>query len=252
MSPMNDEALLRYSRHILLNDIDVSGQEKLAASRVMIVGAGGLGCPAAMYLAASGVGQLIIADDDVVDITNLQRQIGHSTDDIGLPKVVSLVGKLKEINPDIVITGLHERLAADRLNDVLSASDAVLDCSDNVATRLMVNAAAVFHKIPLVSGAAIRFEGQVSVFNYTPESPCYACLYGMEADEEEMTCSQRGVFSPLVGVVGSMMAAEALKLLIGLGSILDGRLLLCDIRQMDWRSLILRKDPLCPVCSGRG
>lgn len=249
---MTDEELLRYSRHILLADIDVAGQEKLAASRVLILGAGGLGCPVALYLAASGVGHLVIADNDVVDMTNLQRQIGHGTPSIGMLKVSSLRNRLSEINPDIGVTALQERLNGEHLQEIVASVDVVLDCSDNFSTRYQLNQASLMWEKPLVSGAAIRFEGQVSVFNKTRTSPCYACLYGVDIGENAVTCSESGVFSPLVGVIGSMMAAEAIKLLVGFGSVLDGRLLLCDIRQMDWRSLVLHKDPLCPVCYGRG
>lgn len=249
---MRDEELLRYSRHILLKEIDLSGQEKLAAASILIIGAGGLGCPAAMYLAASGVGKLLVADDDIVDLSNLQRQIAHGTHDVGMPKVVSLVKKLEEINPEIVVTGLHKRLDVNSLGELIEGVDVVLDCSDNFSTRMQVNSVAALHKRTLVSGAAIQFEGQLSVFNRTQKSPCYACLYAVDANEEAITCVSNGVFSPLVGIVGSMMAAEAIKVLLGIGDVLDGRLLVCDVRNMEWRSLALRKDPLCPVCSERG
>jgi adenylyltransferase/sulfurtransferase len=246
---MNDEELLRYSRHILLSDIDVAGQEKLAAAQVLIIGAGGLGCPAAIYLAASGVGHLVIADDDVVEMSNLQRQIGHDVNHIGSPKVHSLAERLKAINPLVRVTELNERLEGTLLQTAMSSMDVVLDCSDNFLTRQNINRVSLLLKKPLVSGAAIRFEGQLSVFNCTDNSPCYACLYGNENNDEMLTCSESGVFSPVVGVVGSLMAAETLKLIIGVGVVLDGRLLLCDMRDMDWRSLDLHKDPLCPVCA---
>lgn len=245
---MDDQQLLRYSRHIMLDGFDIAGQERLDNSSVLVVGAGGLGCPAAMYLAASGVGHITIADADVVDVTNLQRQIGHSSLDIGKAKVLSLTEKLREINPRIKIDPLLLRLQGEDLVRQVSAADLVLDCSDNFSTRLAVNRACVIKKKPLVSGAAIRSEGQVAVFNLREYSPCYACLYGDGQTEENLTCSESGVLAPLVGIIGAMQAAEALKILAGYGEPLDGRLLLLDARLMEWRTLSLKKDSSCPVC----
>lgn len=246
---MNDEQLLRYSRHILLRDFDIAGQESLCRARVLIVGAGGLGCPAAMYLAASGVGYIAIADDDDVDLTNLQRQIAHTTDDVGRAKVLSLADTLHRINPEVVVDPICERLQGNTLEERVSQVDIVLDCSDNFSTRFSINRACVKQKKPLVSGAAIRSEGQVAVFNYQQGSPCYACLYGEEGADENLTCSESGVLAPLVGVIGSMQAMETLKVLAAYGETLDGRVLLMDARAMEWRTLSLKKDINCPVCS---
>jgi len=245
---MDDQKLLRYSRHILLDGFDIAGQERLNNARVLIVGAGGLGCPAAMYLAASGVGYIAIADDDVVDLTNLQRQIGHGTSDVGNSKVLSLAETLRGINPQIQIEPLSLRLQGEALIAQVVAVDLVLDCSDNFTTRLAINRACVEQKKPLVSGAAIRSEGQVAVFNLQGGSPCYVCLYGQESTEENLTCSESGVLAPLVGIIGAMQAAEALKILAGYGETLDGRLLMLDVRVMEWRTLLLKKDPHCAVC----
>lgn len=246
---MNDEQLLRYSRHILLDGFDIAGQERLLAARVLIVGAGGLGCPSAMYLAASGVGSIVIADDDDVDVTNLQRQIAHGTRNIGEKKVLSLSQTLKDINPFINIQPLAARLQNEALLEQVAAADVVLDCSDNFETRLAINSACVALKKPLVSGAAIRTEGQVSVFNLHRDSPCYVCLYGEVARGENLTCSESGVLAPLVGIIGAMQALEALKILADFGNVLNGRLLLFNAREMEWRMLSLQKDPVCPVCS---
>jgi molybdopterin/thiamine biosynthesis adenylyltransferase len=245
---MNDEELLRYSRHILLDDFDISGQEALKNASILLVGAGGLGCPAAMYLAASGIGAMTIADDDCVDITNLQRQIAHTTNDVGSKKIESLAHTLRAINPHCVVNILPVRLQGSALQEQVECADIVVDCSDNFSTRLAINSACVASHTPLVSGAAIRYEGQVAVFNRTPESPCYACLYGADSGEENLSCSESGIFAPLVGVIGSMQAAEVLKILTGIGAALDGRLLLCDIRDMEWRTLKLKKDAYCSVC----
>lgn len=250
---MQDEELLRYSRHILLSGFDLSGQEKLAASKVLIIGAGGLGCPLALYLAASGVGELVLADFDVVEISNLQRQIGHVMSDIGMLKVHSLSEKIRAINPLVRVRLIEDRIQGDALEKAISSVDLVVDGSDNFVTRMAVNASCVRQCKVLVSGAAIRYEGQVSVFNLTDTSPCYACLYGGEAiDDEVATCSDSGVLSPLVGIVGSMMAAEVIKVIAGVGDVLDGRVLIGDVQTMDWRTLVLKKDDLCQVCSRRG
>ncbi len=250
---MNDERLLRYSRHILLDGFDIAGQERLIQARVLIVGAGGLGCAAAMYLAASGVGTLIIADDDVVDISNLQRQIGHSTADIGRAKVNSLADRLRALNPNVNVVPLHARLLGSALRETVGSVDTVLDCSDNFMTRHAINRACVAQQKPLVSGAAIRFEGQVVVFNQAADSPCYACLYGEQPEEDDtLSCSELGVLAPLVGVVGSLQTAEALRLLVGFGkkeSKKDCCLHVIDLRCMEWRSITLKKDPQCTVCA---
>ncbi|HSC75355.1 MAG TPA: molybdopterin-synthase adenylyltransferase MoeB [Pseudomonadales bacterium] len=245
---MNDQQLLRYSRHILLDGFDIAGQERLNNARALVVGAGGLGCPAAMYLAASGVGHITLVDDDVVDLTNLQRQIGHGTADVGKPKAASLAATLRNINPEIVIEPLALRLQGEMLVEQVEKADVVLDCSDNFTTRLAINQACVLHKKPLVSGAAIRSEGQIAVFNLYDASPCYVCLYGADNTEEDLTCSNSGVLAPLVGIIGAMQATEALKIIAACGEPLDGRLLLLDVRSMEWRTLVLKKDANCPVC----
>lgn len=245
---MDDEQLLRYSRHIMLEDFDAEGQERINRARVLIIGAGGLGCPAAMYLAASGIGHLTIADNDVVELSNLQRQIAHGTADIGNTKVSSLAKTLHDINAQVEVNALAMRLEGDALTQQIIAADVVLDCSDNFTTRLAINRACVQHHTPLVSGAAIRHEGQIAVFNLHAESPCYACLYGEQDEQENLTCSNSGVLSPLVGIIGAMQAAEALKIVAHYGEPLDGRMLLLDARSMQWRSLTLTKDIACAVC----
>jgi molybdopterin/thiamine biosynthesis adenylyltransferase len=245
---MNDQQLLRYSRQIMLPQVDVVGQQRLLAANVLIVGAGGLGSPAAMYLAAAGVGQITIYDDDQVDLTNLQRQIAHDTTDIGLDKVISTLNTLKKINPDAAVLAHKARLEGDRLNEEVNQADVVLDCSDNFATRFAINRACVIRKKPLVSGAAIRFEGQISVF--TPgsdDSPCYNCLY--QSDGEELqNCVRNGVIAPITGIIGSMQALEAMKVIMGIGTTLTGRLLLLDGLTMEWQTLRLKKNPACPTC----
>ena len=246
---MNDQQLLRYSRQIMLDDIDIEGQEKLLAARVLIIGLGGLGSPVAMYLAAAGVGHLILADFDCVDLSNLQRQIVHTTDRIGLPKVESAAQTLRALNPDVQITCVTEILSADSLPSHVGQVDVVVDCCDNFATRFAINAACVAAKVPLVSGAAIRLEGQVSVFDNRDEScPCYRCLYD-EDSEENTTCAANGVLSPLVGVIGSIQALETIKLICGIGKSLAGKLAIFDARYSQWRELILPKDKNCPICS---
>jgi len=249
---MNDQQLLRYSRHILLPQIGVDGQERLLAARALVVGAGGLGSPAALYLASAGVGTLVLADDDTVDLTNLQRQILHRTASVGLPKVDSGRNTLAEINPECRVLPLPERLAGERLEEQVAAADVVLDCSDNFATRHAINRACVKFGKPLVSGAAIRFDGQVAVFDACGgkhrTSPCYHCLFPESQDVEEVRCATMGVFAPLTGIIGSVQAAEALKLLIGCGESLAGRLLLLDGLAMEWRSITIPHDPGCAVC----
>ena len=244
---MNDEQLLRYSRQIMLPDVDIDGQEKLLAARVLIIGLGGLGSPVSMYLAAAGVGHLLLADFDSVDLTNLQRQIAHTTARIGVNKAVSAAQGLRELNPEISIECVENILDAESLATVVQQVDVVVDCTDNFATRFAINAVCVSAKVPLVSGAAIRLEGQITVFDVrNKSSPCYRCLY--EEDNDDATCAANGVLAPLVGIIGSMQALETIKLICGFGSDLTGRLLLLDARHMQWREMKLPKDPHCPVC----
>ncbi|MFA5081866.1 MAG: molybdopterin-synthase adenylyltransferase MoeB [Hydrogenophilaceae bacterium] len=250
---MDDSQLLRYSRHLLLDEIGIAGQERLAGSRVLIVGAGGLGSPVALYLAAAGVGRITLADNDEVDLTNLQRQIAHDMASIGENKAVSAARRMAAMNPEIAITPLPARLAGAELSARVAAADLVLDCCDNFATRHAVNRACVAQRKPLVSGAAVRFDGQVSVFDLRhDDAPCYACLFPENARDAEMRCAEFGVFTPLVGVVGAVQAAEALKLLMAIGTSLSGRLLLYNALAADWRSIRLKKDPGCPVCGAGG
>lgn len=246
---MDDNQLLRYSRHILLPQIGIEGQEKLLGAHALIIGAGGLGSPSALYLAASGVGRITICDGDSVDLTNLQRQIAHFTHSLGTNKATSAQRTLKAINPEISVTAIPQRVEGAELDHLVAQSDVVLDASDNFATRHAVNRACVAHGKPLVSGAAIRFDGQVAVFDLrSPSSPCYHCLFPEAGGEEGERCAVMGVFAPLVGIIGSTQAAEALKILSGAGQPLNGRLLLLDGLQMEWRSIRLKKDPACPVC----
>jgi molybdopterin/thiamine biosynthesis adenylyltransferase len=244
---MNDEQLLRYSRQIMLPDVDIDGQEKLLAARVLIIGLGGLGSPVAMYLAAAGVGHLMLVDFDSVDLSNLQRQIVHTNARIGINKSVSAAQTLRELNPDLHIECFEELLDAENLAALVARADVVLDCTDNFSTRFAINAACVAAKVPLVSGAAIRLEGQVSIFDSRDNRcPCYRCLY--EEDTEDTTCAANGVLAPVVGIIGSVQALETIKLLCGFGSGLAGRLLLLDGRHLQWREIKLSKDPDCPVC----
>lgn len=246
---MNDDELLRYSRHILLEGFDIDGQQKLCDSTALIVGVGGLGCPVALYLAASGVGHLVLADFDVVDISNLQRQIAHSEARVGVSKVESARQAVAAINSTVRVTTLNHALDADSLADAVAKADVVIDCSDNFVTRFAINAACVTAAKPLVSGAAIRSEGQVAVFDGArADSPCYRCLYHDDIDGEQLACSEAGVLSPLVGIIGTMQALEAVKLLSGFGTSLRGRLLVFDAESTEWRQLRLPKDPGCPVC----
>jgi molybdopterin-synthase adenylyltransferase len=246
---VDDQQLLRYSRQIMLPSIGIEGQQRLLDSRALIIGMGGLGSPVAMYLAAAGVGHLVLVDDDAVDLSNLQRQLAHGTEDIGRPKVESARDTLHGLNPDIHIDAIGRRLEMNELVEQARQADVVVDASDNFATRFAVNAACVQARTPLVSGAAIRMEGQIAVFRPDREgSPCYRCLYKDEGELEE-TCSDNGVLAPLVGIIGSVQAMEALKLLLGLGESLTGALLLLDARDMEWRRLRLPKDPHCPVCA---
>jgi len=249
---MNDNQLLRYSRHILLDEIGIEGQQRLLGAHALIVGAGGLGSPAALYLAAAGVGRITLIDDDSVDLTNLQRQIMHAGARIGLAKTESARQALAQINPEVELVGLAERADQARLTALLADADVALDCSDNFATRHALNRACVDRRVPLVSGAAIRFDGQISVFDTrAADSPCYACLFPPDRQFDEVSCASMGVFAPLVGIIGSMQAAEALKLLLGIGPTLAGRLLLLEARAMEWSSIGIARDPACPVCGGR-
>lgn len=232
----------------MLPQVDIEGQQKLLDAKVLIIGAGGLGSPASLYLASAGLGQITIYDDDEVDLSNLQRQITHYTDDIGTDKVISTQQTLKKINPEINVRAIKQRLEGDLLKNEVKNADIVLDCCDNFSTRFAVNAACVEHKTPLVSGAAIRFEGQVSVF--TPgknNSPCYNCLYA-DTGEEMQNCASNGVFSPITGIIGSIQAMEAMKLVVGIGDSLVGRLLLLDGLSMQWNEMKLRKNEQCPTC----
>ena len=247
---MNDEQLLRYSRHILLPEIGIEGQEKFLASTALIIGAGGLGSPVAMYLAAAGVGTIALADGDAVDLTNLQRQILHTTGSIGKPKAASGREALAKINPEVKVVPSQRRLEGEELDRLVTEASVVLDCSDNFATRHAVNRACVRHRKPLVSGAAVRFDGQVSVFDLRDDSsPCYHCLFPENAELEEMRCAVMGIFAPLTGIIGAVQAAEALKLLAGAGDTLKGRLLILDALAMQWRTVRLAKDPSCAVCA---
>jgi len=242
---MDDKQLLRYSRHILLPPIDVRGQEKLLASRVLIIGLGGLGSPAAMYLAASGVGHLVLADHDKVDLTNLQRQIVHATDRVGQDKTASAARGLETINPGVRVTPLNRKLEGTELAEQVRLADAVVDATDNFASRFAINAACVRAGKPLISGAVVRFEGQVTVF--VPGGPCYRCLYAEGGGPDE-ACATLGVLAPAAGVIGSVQAVETIKILLGFGQTLAGRLLLFDALNMEWREMKLRRDPACPVC----
>jgi len=245
---MNDQLLLRYSRQILLPQIDIWGQEKLIQARVLIVGAGGLGCPAAMYLAAAGVGHITIADEDKVELSNLQRQIAHHTGDIGRNKAESARETLLALNPQVQIEALAERLEGERLRAEVAKAGLVLDCSDNFATRFEVNRACFASKTPLVSGAAIRFEGQVAVFDpRRPDSPCYQCLYPDQGELEER-CTETGVAAPITGIVGSIQALEAMKVLLDIGQPLTGKLLILDGLNMKWHSVRLPRNPSCSLC----
>jgi molybdopterin/thiamine biosynthesis adenylyltransferase len=246
---MTDDELLRYSRHILLEDIGVEGQARLGAARALVVGAGGLGSPVALFLASAGVGQITLVDPDVVDLTNLQRQIAHAMDRLGQPKVASARAAMAAINPGVQVQALARRAEAALLEAQVPGCDVVLDCTDNFETRQAVNAACMRHRVPLVSGSAIRFDGQVAVFDpRDAASPCYACLFPPAPAPEEVRCATMGVFAPLVGIVGSMQAAEALKLITGAGQSLAGRLLMLDALRMEWSEIRVPRQAHCPVC----
>ena len=249
---MTDDQLLRYSRHILLDEIGIEGQERVLAAHALIIGAGGLGSPAALYLASAGVGRITLVDDDVVDLTNLQRQIAHTTARVGQPKVSSAAQAIEAINPEVQVVPVQERVDAQALDALVRDATVVLDCCDNYATRQAVNAACVRHGKPLVAGAAIRFDAQISVFDPgVPNCPCYACIFSPQAQFEEVRCSTMGVFAPLVGIVGAMQAAEALKLVAGVGTSLAGRLMMLDARSMEWSTMHVARSPDCPVCVAR-
>lgn len=249
---MDDHQLLRYSRHILLPEIGIEGQQRLLDAHALLIGAGGLGSPAAMYLAAAGIGTLTLCDGDSVDLTNLQRQIVHREAAVGEKKVDSARATLLGLNPGIRINAVAERVAGDRLQALVDAADVVLDGCDNFETRHAVNRACVRAGKPLVSGAGIRFDGQLAVFDLRrADSPCYACLFPEDGEMEEMRCAVMGVFAPLVGIIGAMQAAEALKLVTGAGEAMTGRLLLLDALTMDLRTVSLGRDPACTVCGSR-
>ncbi len=246
---MHDDDLLRYSRHILLNEIGIEGQERISAAHVLIIGAGGLGSPVALYLGSAGVGHITVVDDDTVDMTNLQRQVAHTMARVGQPKVNSIQVAIEAINPNVQVTPLQKRADAALLHGLVAQADVVVDCCDNFATRHTLNAACVAHKKPLVSGAAIRFDGQITVYDSrNPLSPCYACVFPPEATFEETRCATMGVFAPLVGIIGSLQAAEALQLISGAGRPLTGRLLMLDGRSMEFTEVRVSRHANCPVC----
>jgi molybdopterin/thiamine biosynthesis adenylyltransferase len=248
---MTDDELLRYSRHILLNEIGIEGQERITGSHALIVGAGGLGSPVALYLGSAGVGEITVIDDDTVDMTNLQRQIAHTSDRVGQPKVESIRAAISAINEQVKVNTVQARADAELLNEWVAQADVVLDCCDNFATRHAINAACFEHGKPLVSGAAIRFDGQICVYDSrSANSPCYACLFPPDTDFEETRCATMGVFAPLVGIIGSMQAAEALKLLSGAGKPLTGRLLMLDGRSMEFTEIAIARQTGCTVCGG--
>lgn len=244
---MNDQQLLRYSRQIMLPQLDYEGQQKLLNAKVLIIGLGGLGSPVAMYLAAAGVGELHLCDFDEVDLSNLQRQIAHTTERVGQSKVLSAAAAVQQLNPEIKLVTLNERLNESQLASQVAEVDLVIDASDNFETRFAVNAACVKQQTPLVSGAVIRFEGQVTTI--LPGGPCYRCLYQEEDETTAERCSETGVLAPLPGIIGSIQATEALKQLAAIGEPLQGKLLLMDALTMEWRTLRYRRDPSCPVCN---
>jgi molybdopterin-synthase adenylyltransferase len=248
---LNDAQLLRYSRHILLDELGIDGQERLLASHALVIGAGGLGSPVALYLGSAGVGRLTVVDHDVVDETNLQRQIAHNLARVGRPKAESVREAIAAINPDVQVTPITQRADAALLDTLVAQADVVLDCTDNFATRHAINRACVQHGKPLVSGAAIRMDGQLSVYDPRQvDSPCYACVFPPDSGVEETRCATMGVFAPLVGIVGTLQAAEALKMLTGMGSRLVGRLMMIDGRDMAFNEIALPQHPACPVCGG--
>jgi adenylyltransferase/sulfurtransferase len=246
---MNDDQLTRYSRHILLPEVGIEGQERIRLAHVLVVGVGGLGAPVSIYLASAGVGTMTLCDGDDVDLTNLQRQVIFRSGDVGRLKVEAAADAIAALNPEVHVVGIPERIGADRLDPLVAGADIVVDCSDNFPTRHAINRACVAHRRPLVSGAGVRFDGQVSVFDLRdPTSPCYSCLFPEGNEVEETRCAVMGVFAPVVGMIGTTQAAEVLKLAAGIGESLNGRLLLLDVLAMEWRSMRLRKDPGCTVC----
>jgi molybdopterin/thiamine biosynthesis adenylyltransferase len=249
---VTDEQLLRYSRHILLDEIGVEGQQRLLGSHALVIGAGGLGSPVVLYLGTAGVGRITVVDDDTVDLTNLQRQVAHTLARVGQPKAESARIAVAAINPDVQVKPLVQRADAARLQALVAEADVVIDCCDNFATRHAVNRACVEHRKPLVSGAAIGFDGQISVYDVRQtDAPCYACLFPPDSTFEEVRCATMGVFAPLVGIVGTMQAAEAIKLLSGVGSSLAGRLQMLDARSMEWTEIRMPRQPDCAVCATR-
>lgn len=246
---MNDEQLLRYSRQIMLPQIDIEGQERLLSSRVLILGMGGLGCPASQYLAAAGIGQMVLVDPDTVDSTNLQRQLLYSTDDRGVAKVLAARARLSAINDSVQFEVVQGALTGDVLQDQVRKATVVLDCTDNFTSRFAINVACVGAGVPLVSGAAIRLSGQIAVYDRRqPDAPCYRCLYD-EQSNENLSCSESGILGPVVGTIGTMQALEAIKLIVGFGDTLNGRLMMFDAMTMEWQTMGLFADPQCPVCS---
>jgi len=249
---LNDDELLRWSRHILLDELGIEGQERIRAARALVIGAGGLGSPVALYLGSAGIGRLTLVDDDVVDLTNLQRQVAHTHDRIGQPKVASARAAVLAIAPALDVVAHERRVDAAALATLVAEADVVLDCSDNFATRQAVNAACVAARVPLVSGAAIAFDGQLSTWDTRhADAPCYACLFPPGSAPPEVRCATMGVFAPLVGIIGAMQAAEALKLVAGIGTSLAGRLQMLDARGMEWTTIRVPRDPGCPVCNLR-
>lgn len=249
---MDDQELLRYSRHILLDEIGIEGQERIRAGRALVIGAGGLGSPVALYLGSAGIGRLTLVDDDVVDLTNLQRQVAHTQDRIGQAKVDSARAAVRAIAPGANVVAVRRRADAAALAVLVADADVVLDCSDNFATRQAVNAACVAAGVPLVSGAAIAFDGQLSTWDTRrPDAPCYACVFPPASAPPEVRCATMGVFAPLVGIIGTMQAAEALKVVAGVGISLAGRLQMLDARGMDWTTIAVPRDPRCPICASR-
>ena len=246
---LNDNQLLRYSRQIMLPQVDIEGQERLQNARVLILGVGGLGCPAAQYLAAAGIGSITLVDPDTVDQTNLQRQILFSGDDVGLAKVEAAGKRLLSINPDLSLSLINEKLQGQALESTVYKADIVLDCTDNFSSRFAINKACVETETPLISGAAIQMGGQLTVYDFRqPEAPCYRCLYD-EQSNEQLSCSESGVLGPVVGTIGTMQALEAIKLIAGCGKSLNGRLMIFDGLNMEWQTMMLQADPCCPVCN---
>lgn len=246
---MNDEQLLRYSRHILLDEVGIEGQNRITEAKVLVFGAGGLGSPALIYLIAAGCGEITVVDDDTVDLTNLQRQTIHTTDRVGLAKVDSVVLAGQALNPNVVINPVQTRADGVELMRLVEDADIVLDCTDNFYTRQNINTACVKYKKPLVSGSAIRWDAQVSVFDLRDEdAPCYACVYSPQSPPQEVKCSELGVFAPLTGMAGTLQACETIKLIAGVGKPLVGRMLMLNVLQMDWDELKIRKNAHCPVC----